>query len=267
MKGYRSVTKTRIILHCEDRDCDFFDRLPVSVVDEDIYREPPSLVVGTVDKFAMLPWIPASGALFGHNRGNTQSPPDLIIQDELHLISGPLGSVVGLYEPLIDLLSTRESVGPKIIASTATISRADEQVQALYGRKSALFPPQALVAADSFFAKEDSEAQGRTYVGVFGSGYSSHATSQVRTMSALLQSVKTPGFTPAEVDPYWTLMGYFNSLRELGHAVTLVSADIVEYISVICERLGLNQRSDERKILHEEELTSRVRYRATREAQ
>jgi hypothetical protein len=258
-KGYRSITKTRVILHCEDHDCDFFDRLPVSVVDEDIYREPPSLIVGTVDKFAMLPWLSASGALFGHVRGNVLSPPDLIIQDELHLISGPLGSVVGLYEPLIDLLSTRNSIGPKIIASTATISRADEQVQALYGRKSALFPPQALVAADSFFAEEDLKAEGRTYVGVFGSGFRSHATSQVRTMSALLQSVKRTNFSPSEVDPYWTLIGYFNSLRELGHAVTLVGADIVEHIAVICERMGINKRGDDmRKILNEEELTSRV---------
>ncbi len=265
VKGYVAPTKTKVFLRCEDSACPFStDKLPVSVIDEDLYENPPSLLVGTVDKFAMLPWRPDSGAFFGWKRSGLIPAPDLVIQDELHLISGPLGSVVGLYEPLIDLLSTREKVGAKIIASTATISRADEQVKALYGRESALFPPQALVAGESFFAFEDSTVNGRTYAGVFGSGYSSHATSQVRSMSALLQSVKLASDNPALVDPYWTLIGYFNSLRELGHAVTLVGADIAEYIMVICERRGISKRGDDanfkliRRIQNEEELTSRV---------
>lgn len=265
VKGYKSPTKSRVFIRCEDSNCHFADdRLPILVVDEDIYNSPPSLLVGTVDKFAMLPWLPQSGSIFGHSQGSLLPAPDLIIQDELHLISGPIGSVVGLYEPLVDLLSERDGISPKIIASTATISRADEQVKALYGRKSELFPPQALVAGDSFFAIEDTESPGRTYIGVFGSGYSSHATSQVRSMSALLQAAKLSEFSPAEIDPYWSLIGYFNSLRELGHAVTLVSADIPEYITVACERIGIPNRFDDprqlliRRIVHEEELTSRV---------
>lgn len=267
VKGY-IAGKGRVVIWCEDKKCPFsVDELPVCVVDEQLYETPPTVLVGTVDKFAMLPWDPRAGVLFGQ-RGQTQSlPPELIIQDELHLISGPLGSMVGLYEPLIDLLSSRDNVRPKIVASTATISRADEQIQALYGRKSALFPPQALVAGESFFAHEDIEAVGRLYVGIFGSAYSSHATSQVRTMSALLQAPKMSGGLAEHIDPYWTLMGYFNSIRELGHAVSLVQGDIAERILVICERHGISRKySDDvpatplpiRKIQHEEELTSRV---------
>lgn len=267
VKGYIQAVKGKVQIRCEDRDCEFLSGLPVCVVDEELYDNPPTLLVGTVDKFALLPWEPRAGIFFGVAGTNELPPPDLIIQDELHLISGPLGSMVGLYEPLIDLLSSRNEIRPKIVASTATISRADEQIKALYGRKSALFPPQALVAGESFFAYEDEHAEGRRYVGVFGSAYSSHATSQVRTMSSLLQSAKMTDWPAEFVDPYWTLIGYFNSIRELGHAVTLVQGDISEYITVICERNGISWKfSDDkpakpfpiRRIYHEEELTSRV---------
>ena len=110
--------------------------LPVKVIDEEIYENPPTLLVGTVDKFALLPWYPESRSIFGIDREN--SPPDLVIQDELHLISGPLGSMVGHYETLIEELCRRDFEGQelscKIVASTATISRAAEQISSLYGR-------------------------------------------------------------------------------------------------------------------------------------
>ncbi len=270
-KGYRKLAHPNRIRHiCEDPDCDFssMDGLPVAVIDEHIYESPPSLLIGTVDKFALLAFQPNARRLFGID--TPYPPPELIIQDELHLISGPLGSMVGHYETAINALCISERDGrrtpAKIIASTATISRAESQVKGLYGRKAFLFPPQALKAGDSFFAKERENEVGRLYVGVFGTALPSHVTAQVRTMAALLQAPNLIGAKRAEViDPYWTMMAYFNSLRELGHAATLIRADIREYLNAMWDRLGLRLEEikrldvDPRRFLNANvELTSRV---------
>lgn len=271
IKGYVKLAHpSRVRFRCEDRDCAFSDPtgLPVSVTDEHIYGDPPSLLIGTVDKFAMLPWRPEARSLFGLGTG--YSPPDLIIQDELHLISGPLGSMVGLYETAIDALCTRRNnrndIQAKIIASTATISRAAEQIRSLYAREAYLFPPQGLRVGDSFFAAERRDVPGRLYVGVLATALPSHVTSQVRTMATLLQSVKMADQSATfALDPYWTLMGYFNSLRELGHAATLIRADIREYLNAMWDRLGIRSDFDveavqtrRRFINRDIELTSRV---------
>lgn len=229
-------------LICPERRCPFSSpsSLPVFVVDEDIYDAPPSLIIGTVDKFAMLAWREQAGSIFGLGGAAANDPPDLIIQDELHLIAGPLGSVVGLYEGVIDLLASRNGRGPKIVASTATIRRARNQCRSLYDRDVFQFPPPGLDIADSFFACENAESAGRTYVGVFASAVPSFVTAQVRTMSAVLQgcrSIPLPsGAEEKTRDPYWTVIQYFNSLRELGHAATLVEADIPEYMWAIASR-------------------------------
>jgi len=134
--------------------------LPITVINEDIYDEPPTLVIGTIDNFATLAWRPQARTLFGvddHGARQT-SPPGLIIQDELHLISGPLGTLVALYETAVDRLSTWEVDGkrvrPKVVAATATIRRAAQQVQALFMRQVNVFPPQGLDVADNFFAHQ-----------------------------------------------------------------------------------------------------------------
>jgi hypothetical protein len=116
---------------CPSASCDFHDRLPVSVVDEDLYNHPPTMIVGTVDKFARLAWEEHSGSFFGSDRF---APPELIIQDELHLLSGPLGTTVAVYESAIGELCAKHGISPKIIAATATIRRAHEQVRSLFGR-------------------------------------------------------------------------------------------------------------------------------------
>ena len=196
---------------CEDPDCEFNSAgggLPLAVIDEQIYESPPTLLIGTVDKFALLAFQPAARRLFGID--TPYPPPELIIQDELHLISGPLGSMVGHYETVINALCMNEADGrrAKIIASTATISRAESQVKGLYGRPTFLFPPQALKTGDSFFAEERKDKVGRLYVGVFATALPSHVTAQVRTMGALLQAPKLFGPSNAEdIDPYWTMMG------------------------------------------------------------
>lgn len=268
VKGYVKLLKpSRVVFRCEDIRCPFSgdSGLPLSVVDEEIYAHPPTLVIGTVDKFAMLPWRPEARSLFGleHN----YSPPDLIIQDELHLISGPLGSMVAHYETAIEALC-RAAVDrpPKIVASTATISRANEQIRALYdGRSGFLFPPQGLEIGNSFFAEENFSKPGRSYIGVFASALPSHVTAQIRVISALLQSVKSIATkTVPFLDPYWTLMVYFNSIRELGHAATLIRADIREHMNAMWDRQGLtkgmsSESVKERRFINRDlELTSRI---------
>ena len=230
--GY-SVRSKRQIFQCPaeategEEGCPFSTRvapLPICVVDESIYREPPTLIIGTVDKFAMLAWRASAGAIFRIGGG-----PDLIIQDELHLISGPLGSMVGLYEGVIDYLSSREAERPKIVASTATIRRAEDQCRALYDRPMLQFPPSGLSASDSYFAVEDRNLPGQLYVGFLPTASSSPLTAQIRSVVALQQGTltATPDGTPDQaLDPYWTLIQYFGSLKELGRAATFISADI-----------------------------------------
>jgi hypothetical protein len=266
----RSPEEDRIQFRCEDPDCDFHSEegLPLEVVDDGIYERPPTLVIGTVDKFAMMPWEPRSRLLFGIDNPEAVEPPSLIIQDELHLISGPLGSMVGHYETVVDDFSTdtRTGVPAKIIASTATIARASDQIRAVYGRRSMLFPPQGLVAGESFFAHESTDVPGRTYLGVLASALPSHVTAQVRTLAALLQAPALVDAPEEAKDPYWTLMVYFNSLRELGRASTLVQADIREYLNSVWDRIGLieslipGQAKQHRRFINNfEELTSRLR--------
>jgi len=272
--GYeRTMGPSTVLFRCKDSSCYFSgqNELPLSVIDEDIYAEPPTLLIGTVDKFAMLPWRPEARTLFGLYEEGTAAPPDLIIQDELHLISGPLGSMVGHYETVIQEICTRradgEEVRPKVIASTATISRAAEQCHALYncGVENVFqFPPQCLRAGDSFFAYEDESQPGRTYVGIHASALSSHVTAQVRVLSTLLQAPLLATITEVEdLDPYWTLICYFNSLRELGHAATLIRADIREYLNAMWLRKGIRrpegEDEDVRRFINVAlELTSRI---------
>ena len=279
LPGYRKVPGPRrsfsFAFRCKNTKCDYSkDDLPLHVVDESIYAETPTLLLGTVDKFAMLPFRPQAQRLFGYENGIKVTSPDLIIQDELHLISGPLGSMVGHYETLIsELCTTKTSSGeirPKIIASTATISRAKEQCHALYGcsRDSVFqFPPAGLDAGDSFFANEDKEQNGRRYVGVLATGSSSDTTTAIRLFSSLLYGAKAMSVTDeSESDPYWTNMGYYNSIRELGQAATWIRADIDQHLDVMYKRRFDDKRypdkeeyrQNRRYIWRNEELTSRI---------
>ncbi|KWW97919.1 helicase [Carbonactinospora thermoautotrophica] len=267
--GYVEVGR-KVKFRCPDAECRFGSRdgLPVSVVDEDIYERRPTLVIGTVDKFAMLAWRPQARALFGLD-GNGQriySPPGLIIQDELHLISGPLGSMVGLYEPVIEDLCTDLRSGapvrPKIVASTATIRRYEKQIRDLYGReKVALFPPQGLEEGHSFFAEpatlpDGSPAPGRRYLGVMSPSLGSIQTVQVRVAAATLQAGRS--IPEAERDAYWTNLNFLNSLRELGNTVSLLQSDIPDYLTGMRKREGIDA-ADVRWPRNVLELTSRRR--------
>lgn len=254
-----SSPSPKLVIACGNRACDFASGLPVYVVDQDIYEYRPELILGTVDKFAMMAWRAEVGKLFA--RDGVGSPPDLIIQDELHLISGPLGSMVGLYETAVDLAcSTVDSNGnvssrPKVIASTATIRRAKDQIKLVFDRESRQFPPPGIDPDQSFFAEPaPREVAGtRMYVGVM-SPATSHATLLVRTYGALLQAAWDIDGRPEVRDPYWTLLGYFNSLRVLGSALLQVEGDVRERVGVVSRRTG----TEARRLQSAGELTSRV---------
>ena len=284
-------------VHCANHRCEFSgDRcLPILGVDEPIYRRLPAFLIATVDKFAALPWTGETGALFGlverHDangfygpcspgfggtlEGGPLPPLDLIIQDELHLISGPLGTIAGVYETAIDALSTRvvdgKRVRPKIIASTATVRRADTQIRSLFERAEVtVFPPPGPDRRDSFFAKTQPPDQtpARMYVGVAAQGRSLKVI-LLRSALALLGAAQVAYEREGgkrnksnAADPYMTLVGYFNSLRELGGSRRIVEDEVRTRLGQYGRRKRLEPDDNlfaERTISYEVvELTSRV---------
>lgn len=241
------------------------DRVPIPALttDDQVYGSLPTMVIGTVDKFARLPFEPKSAALFGeagyhhciwgycrsradmdnvgareknYRRLNSSKPrrPDLIIQDELHLVDGPLGSIFGMYEAVIDRLCLRRNAPVKYIASTATASRSGDHVLSLFGRRLALFPPPGLDADDRFFVREaakhplDDRPPGRLHLGVCAPGRGP-LTPLVRIWSRMAQTAHDHREHDG-VDAFWTLVGYFNTVRELAGATALYLQDIPEYL-------------------------------------
>lgn len=235
---------------CINRDCIMSggSPLPVWAVDEDVYAFRPTLLIGTVDKFAQIVRKPDTARLFGVG---TAAQPQLVLQDELHLISGPLGTLAGLYESALDLILSANGTRPKIIGSTATIRRAPEQVRALFDRDTCQFPPPGLTADDSGFTVVAPQLPGRRYLGVTTAGRSAKFTLQAVSAS-LLQSAAA-GLPLEDRDAYWTLVTYFNSLRELGGALVLMQDDVHDTIRLIADARAETHRS----LGSVEELTSR----------
>ena len=270
LKGHYDVQEKqkRMLIKCPGRKCAFRDGLPIYLIDEEIYAHRPTYMIATVDKFAQVALNEETSSIFGLDTG--RKPPELIIQDELHLISGPLGSMVGHYETMIHELCSYNSdegiIQPKIIASTATISRAAEQCHALYGCGTdhvRQFPPSGLEAGDSFFAVENKAAAGRKYVGIAAPAASSIATTMIRLYASLLYAGKAIEVEKESMrDPYWTNVGYFNSIRELGQTETWIHADIDEYLHVIYLRRYEDKeegyKNNRRYIVSDRELTSRI---------
>ncbi len=282
---------------CANFQCDFTrDRaLPILAVDEPIYRRLPAFLIATVDKFASLPWVAQSGALLGGADRFTEKvgfygaaeprqgrplpsripPPDLVIQDELHLISGPLGTMAGLYETAIEALSVRHldghAVRPKIVASTATVRRAQDQIQALFARPlTQVFPPPGPSRRDSYFARAvpSSEAAARLYLGVAAQGRNPKVMMRkvwLALMGAGERAYRDAGGHKNQknpADPYMTVLGYFNALRELGGARRILEEEVQNTIKAygvrkrIGESPGLFQ--DRKTFSEVMELTSRV---------
>lgn len=275
-----SDVRRRVLLYCSDPegDCEFTPRrspdegLPVLTVDEEIYRLTPALVIGTVDKFAQLPWKAATATLFGlverrcprHGWQNPDfetfcrtrhqpaaglpgvhpesamrlRPPDLIIQDELHLISDALGSLVGLYETAVDHLCSRvdngQTIRPVVVASTATVRRARDQVAQVFDRSLAVFPPQVVDAGETFFSTTTTPSDtmpARRYRGICAPGERLKSV-EIRVASTVMehaQALLDRHGTPA--DPYMTVVDYFTSTRELAGMRRLVDDDIADRLS------------------------------------
>lgn len=237
----QKVTSTAVVTSCPDAGCEFHGGIPFACTDEELFQAPPSMIIGTVDKFAMMAWEPGVAEFFGSGSAN-RAPPSLIIQDELHLISDALGTITALYETAIDHLCTRDGRGPKVIGSTATIRRAAEQARRLYARTVQQFPPSGLDYNDSFFYGEDRSNPGRTYVGVHAQGRSPKYT-LARLMGILAQGALS--ITDEEArDQFYTLVAYFNSLRELGGAIVLAHDDVRRYIEAMPDAGKIRRRLD-----------------------
>ncbi|MDE0139256.1 MAG: DISARM system helicase DrmA [bacterium] len=239
--------------------------IPVVTVDEEIYRLVPSFVIATIDKFAQLPWNGATSTLFGrvvsrcerhgyrnpdldqshqyqwkerdsHQRRHSHPPastvptvrlrpPDLIIQDEMHLVTGPLGTMAGLYETAIDRLSSwtynGQLVRPKVVASTATTRRAREQAWSVFWRNLRIFPPPVLDVGRSFFAEQvlpGPQTPGRLYMGICAHGERLKQV-ELRVFASVMAAAKAIwdelGSEGVRADPWMTTVGYFNAVREL----------------------------------------------------
>lgn len=285
---YINIPRKSVDIYCADKTCMFYKykadkiKLPVYLVDEEIYAKCPTVILSTVDKFARLPWSVDTNALFGrvdrkcsrdgyvamgaeHARHNKTEdlpasvltdvrpflPPELIIQDELHLITGPLGTVYGAYETVIeDLCSYKKdekTIRPKYVVSTATIKNAAEQTKCLYARKQTeQFPPNGFEIGDSFFIKEIPTEKDpfRMYVGVCAPG-KSVKNALLQIYAILLQesySLYLDEGTRPYIDPYYSLVGYYNSIRELGGAVRLLQDDIPKRMFHIKKKYGMERQ-------------------------
>ena len=256
----------RMKIQCKNLNCSFYgspNGLPIHIIDEAVYEHLPAFIVATVDKFAQIPLNDQPAAFFGI--GNGKKPPELIIQDELHLISGPLGTMTGLYEAAITKLCERNGISAKVVASTATIRNASQKILSLYGRQHTQFPPQGISAKDSFFAvqSDGNDRPARKYIGVMGIGTTA-TTTLIRVNAAMLFATRylaAIGFPDDVVDNFWTITGYFNSLRELGGASTQLLDDVQSRLDYLANAkfAGMYQGVDlSRDYTYTEELTSRM---------
>lgn len=259
--------------------------MPISAytIDEQIYSRCPSFVIATVDKFANLPFVPRCGSLFGNvdvfhpifgygrhliftslwekdKKRRTSisdddlftvngfNPPSLILQDELHLIEGALGSMVGAYEMAVDVLAS-EVARPKYIASSATIKETESQVGTVFRRGISVFPPSGIDTSDTYFSKinEDPacsiEEPGRLYLGIATT--KTTVTLPIKAQSIIMSEIfkikndpDSYKLTPNEasninrsIDPYWTFVSYFTDLQLLAKFENFYTENIMEKTS------------------------------------
>jgi superfamily II DNA/RNA helicase len=239
--GHRISRQNQLSSHCLNPNCAYSeqnDGLPIVLVDEDIYSNPPTMLFATVDKFAQLAWKGEATSLFNHK---DDRKPELIIQDELHLLSGPLGSLVGLFENIILSLCTTDTQKPKIIASTATVKNVEEQVKGLYNRAVQIFPQNATNSDNTFFSKTLLESK-RRYVGILPTGKTQTMTN-LRLNAALLFArleLWKNSVDKTEADQFWTILSYFKSLKHVGRFSNKITAELLPEIKQLQVRYLMN---------------------------
>jgi hypothetical protein len=249
--GYKATDKT-FSTKCLNSGCAFSAELPIYFVDDKIYQNPPTLLFATVDKFAMLSHREEGHHLF-NSLDDKKLTPDLIIQDELHLLSGPLGSITGLYESIIELLSTKGNRKPKIITSTATTRNTEQQVAMLYGnRELNVFPPMGVTYDDNFFSYVSDESK-RKHIGFMPTGKTA-LNSQIRILGNLLLArielfkyYRVKENLPQEEaisreNNFWTIVSFYNSLRDVGKVYNKVPAEISDFLKLLHNRYQLNKQ-------------------------
>ncbi|WP_413318043.1 helicase-related protein [Agrococcus sp. 1P02AA] len=234
------VRGSRVLLTCTRPACEFFDGLPLEVVDEDIFATPPTIVLATVDKFARLQFSAAASRILGIDTVFRQ--PSLVIQDELHLLSGPLGTTVGVFEAALLALLELKGSRPKIVASTATIRAAAEQAAGLYARPVSLYPPSGIDEDESFFSELNPSGGGRLYIGLMPVSLP-QATSLISTFAPMFELPMVSGSASAPYDAFWTLVAYHNSLRELGRSSNHIVDDVSARLESRSEENGIRLRS------------------------
>jgi len=245
------ATTSSFSFNCPSISCEFHEKLPLSVVDDDLYFNPPSFIIATVDKFARLAWTDRPKSFFGI--GSNVRPPSLIIQDEMHLISGPIGTISGLYEAAIDqVISANGGVSPKMIAATATIRRANEQIMRLYASECNIFPSSGLNEDDSYFARTDNEKEGRMYIGAMGQS-DTQITSMIQVSSVLAQLPMAIELSDNAKDAYWTQIVYHNSMKELAKTINTANDDIPNRLEIIYPN------ANRRKLRNIAELSSNIK--------
>ena len=270
---------TKMYIYCSNPECEYHKNkypkvdggIPAIVVDEQIYAETPSFVIATVDKLAQIPQRAKTGTIFGYKDDVKLLPPDLIIQDELHLLTGPLGTITGIYEAGFKRLCENDGYYPKVISSTATVKNAQSQIKSLYGDKYSQFPAQGLDIDNSFFAQKSTkdEKPGRKYMGCMAVG-TTPITMMVRVMAivyfasryiSLCEEAKTgeKKFDENVIDSFWTITGYFNTLRELGGAIIRIKDDVDARFKLLQKKYENKYPiTKNRGISEPKELTSRM---------
>lgn len=239
--GHRINRQNQLTSHCLNPNCAYSeqnDGLPIVLVDDDIYSNPPTMLFATVDKFVQLAWKGEATSLFNHNDNRK---PELVIQDELHLLSGPLGSLVGLFENVILSLCTTETQKPKIIVSTATVKNVEEQVKGLYSREVQIFPQNATNADNTFFSKTLSESK-RQYVGILPTG-KTQTMANLRLNAALLFArleLWKESTDKTDADQFWTILSYFKSLKHIGRFSNKITAELMPEIKQLQVRYLMN---------------------------
>jgi hypothetical protein len=252
--GYKATYKANTKIgsfstNCLNEKCSFHKELPIYFVDDAIYEKQPDLLFATVDKFAMLSHRKEGNLLF-NSLSKDGLPPDLIIQDELHLLSGPLGSITGLFEAMVEMLCTKGKRKPKIIASTATTRNTSYQIEMLYGnRKLNVFPSPGITYDDNFFSYVSPHSK-RKHIGFIPTGKTALDTQIQIIAHLLLARIKlyrflvhhTNGLSKEEAikkqDFYWTIVSFYNSLKDVGKIYNKVPAEILTLLRLLHNRFG-----------------------------